>query len=301
MNSLSKTLPPLTSLLPFEAAARLGSFTRAAEELHLTQAAISRQIRALEENLGIALFERRNRSVFLTQAGRELGRTVSAALDSIASQADVYRREQRTNEVVLFCQLCESIYWLMPRLVRFHQRYPHIELRISASTRPLTEASDSFDVALQTTGRASGSHSLAFTASDEVFPVCSPKYLEGWGKPPLALDNLPDHHLLHHKTEPSDWLEWDDWLTRLDQPLRVGTNGTVFDSYPLMLQAAIQGHGVALGWYHTTAELLQAGTLVRPFKEHVHLASSLSIYRRDRRRTQPAVTALLEWLREELS
>lgn len=300
MNRLGKKLPPLASLLPFEAAARLGSFTGAAKELHLTQAAISRQIRALEEDLGTPLFERRNRSVFLTQAGHELGRTVTAALENIASQADAYRRERHANEVVLFCQLCESIYWLMPRLVRFHQRNPQIELRISTSTKPLTEATDPFDVALQTTGRASGSHPLAFTASDEVFPVCSPGYLVGREDLLLTLDSLPEHRLLHHRAEPPDWLEWDDWLERLGQGLRVGTNGAVFDSYPLMLQAATQSHGIALGWRRTTEELLQTGTLVRPFNERLRLASDLSIYRRDRRRPRPAVMALLEWLKDEL-
>ena len=161
-------MPPLASLLPFEAAARLESFTRAAEELHLTQAAVSRQIRALEQDLGAQLFERRNRAVHLTEAGRELARVVSGALEGIAAQAGHLRGVRRKGEVVLFAQLCEGLYWVMPRLSRFHQVHPGVEVRVSSSTRPLTEAAEHFDLALQTSGRASGSAPLAFTASDEV-------------------------------------------------------------------------------------------------------------------------------------
>lgn len=154
MNRLGKSLPPLASLLPFEAAARLESFTRAAAELHLTQAAVSRQIRALEDDLGTRLFERRNRAVFLTEAGRELGGAVSGALETVAARADDLRGRHREGEVVMFAQLCEAFYWVMPRLAGFHQRHPRVELRVAASTRPLTEAAERFDVALQTTGRA---------------------------------------------------------------------------------------------------------------------------------------------------
>ncbi|WP_260579426.1 LysR family transcriptional regulator [Vreelandella populi] len=114
MDNFIKSLPPLATLRPFEAAARLESFSRAADELHLTQAAISRQIRALEEDLGVMLFERRHRRVFLTREGREFGRTVSLALESIATGAQGLRGDPGDKRVVLFCQLCEAFYWLMP-------------------------------------------------------------------------------------------------------------------------------------------------------------------------------------------
>lgn len=153
MNRLGKALPPLASLMPFEAAARLESFSRAADELHLTQAAVSRQIRALEENLGVALFERRNRGVFLTAAGREFGRTVSTALESVATHANTLREEVHDGVVVLFCQLCEAFYWVMPRLAAFNRQHPEIEVRLVTSTRPVAEHHDYFDVALQTSGR----------------------------------------------------------------------------------------------------------------------------------------------------
>ena len=300
MNKLGKSLPPLSSLLPFEAAARLESFTRAAAELGLTQAAVSRQIRALEEDLGAQLFERRNRAVHLTEAGRELGRVVSGALEGIAAQAGHLRGVRRSGEVVLFAQLCEGLYWVMPRLSEFHQVHPGTEVRVTASIRPLTEADGHFDVALQTSGRASGSYPLAFTASDEVFPVCSPGYLAG-RQPPLDLARLADERLLHHRAEPQDWLEWDDWLERLGSPLRVGYRGAVFDSYPIMIQAAIEGHGMAIAWRRTTEDLLGSGALVRPFAESVPLPEGLSVYKRQAGPSRPEVKALLAWMKDKLA
>ena len=298
MNTLGKTLPPLASLLPFEAAARLGSFSKAADELHITQAAISRQIRGLEDNLGVKLFSRRNRAVFLTQEGRELGRVVGEALRSISESAVSLRVSPHSHRVVLLCQLCEAFYWLMPRLSTFHQQYPHIEIQVVTSTRPLTEFTNHFDVALQSTGRASGAHPLMFTAADEVFPVCSPAYLRT--TKPLSLAGLQACTLLHHSSHPPHLMEWDRWLQVFDQAVAADTRGATFDSYPLMLQAAVEGHGVAMGWRRTASRLIESGALVRPCVESVHLPQALSVYRQQGGESRPEVTALLAWLEAQL-
>ncbi|NMZ93905.1 LysR family transcriptional regulator [Pseudomonas panacis] len=298
MNTLGKTLPPLASLLPFEAAARLGSFSKAADELHITQAAISRQIRGLEDNLGVKLFSRRNRAVFLTQEGRELGRVVGEALRSISESATSLRGSTHSHRVVLLCQLCEAFYWLMPRLSTFHQQYPHIEIQVVTSTRPLTEFTSHFDVALQSTGRASGSHPLMFTAVDEVFPVCSPGYLDS--KPPLSLAGLQSRTLLHHSSHPPHLMEWDSWLQVFGQALGGEVRGATFDSYPLMLQAAVEGHGIAMGWRRTASRLIDSGALVRPCVESVHLPQALSIYRQQGEDIRAEVMALLDWLEVQL-
>lgn len=298
MNTLGKSLPPLASLLPFEAAARLESFSKAAEELHITQAAISRQIRGLEENLGLKLFDRRNRAVFLTQEGRELGRVVSMALQSISDSAVTLRQSPGKHRVVLLCQLCEAFYWLMPRLSTFHQRYPEIEIQVATSTGPLTEFNDHFDVALQSTGRPSGSHVLVFTAADEVFPVCSPHYLSTGT--PLQVSDLQSHTLLHHRTTPPQWLQWEGWLKEVGQVTHGDSRGSVFDSYPLMLQAAVEGHGIALGWRRTAERLIENGTLAKPCTESVHLPDALSVFRRQGGEDRVEVRALIEWLEDEL-
>ena len=300
MKNLRSALPPLSSLLPFEATARLGSITKAGAELGLTQAAISKQIRSLEENLGTQLFERRNRAVHLTEDGRELGRLVSEAFASIGAFSEDLRQKHKEGEVVLRSQLCEGLYWLLPKLSDFYQKYPNIPVRVSTSTKPISESAERFDLALQTTGRNSGNTKLVFTASDEVFPICSPKYLNA-ERLPLPIDKLPQHRLLHHKAEPQDWIDWDSWLERLNTGLRSGYSGTVFDSYPMMIQAVLEGHGIALGWRRTIEPYLKSGIVIRPFEESLYLPDGLSIYQPTSWSTRKGTSVLLRWLESELS
>lgn len=303
MNKLGKSLPPLASLLPFEAAARLLSFSRAAEELNLTQAAVSRQIRALEEDLGIALFQRRNRAVFLTDAGRELNLTLGNALRDVASTADRLRGVAGKNEVVLLCQPCEAFHWLMPRLSDFHQQYPEIELKMVTWANPLTDFQGYFDVAMQSSNRDHGLHPLLFTAADEVFPVCSPGYLDKHLKGralPIALDELHHHTLLHHDAQPAYQLEWDTWLATFGHEVPRKARGLSFDSYSLMLHAAVEGHGLAMGWRRTSQRMLDSGVLVAPFSQGVHLSEALSVYRRHGQARREEANLLVQWLRAEL-
>lgn len=295
-------LPPLATLIPFEAAARFENFTLAAEALGLTQAAISKQINALECDIGLKLFERRNRAVFLTEDGRQFARVVANALGDINDEAAAMRGRRATDEIVLFCQHCEAFYWLMPRLSHFHQRFPEIELRVVSSIDPIVDAKTPFDVAIQTTGRRHGAYPLAFTAADEIFPVCSPAYLD----PPEAAGEIPlsqlhDHVLLSHRVVPQDWLDWEDWLGALGQPRRIDAPKRTFDSYPLVLQAAVAGQGIALGWRRTVEGMLDNGTLLRPCRESVFRPNEISVFTGQRStQRQAGVNALLAWLREEL-
>jgi LysR family glycine cleavage system transcriptional activator len=299
MNKLGKSLPPLASLLPFEAAARLLSFSRAAEELNLTQAAVSRQIRALEESLGIRLFQRRNRAVFLTDAGREFSLTLGNALREIGSTADRLRGVAGKNEVVLLCQPCEAFHWLMPRLSNFHQQYPEIELKMVTWTQPLTDFQGYFDVAMQSSNRDHGLHPLLFTAADDVFPVCSPHYLQRHGSP-TGLDDLARHTLLHHDALPVYQLEWDTWLATFGHELPRSARRLSFDTYALMLHAAVEGHGLVMGWRRTAQRMLDSGLLVAPFSQSVHLTEALSVYRRHGQARREEANLLVEWLRSEL-
>ncbi len=298
MNTLRKTLPPLASLLPFEAAARLQSFSRAAQELHITQAAVSRQIRDLEQDLGVKLFTRRNRAVFLTEQGQELSQVVSAALGSISDGAVALRTSHRTQRVVFLCQLCEAFYWLMPRLSTFRDQHAGIEVQVVTSTRPVAEFNEPFDVALQTTGRASGVHPRVFTAADEVFPVCSPDYLATGTLP--GLEALPAHTLLHYHATPADFMTWNGWLQTFGQAPVTSQRTIVFDSYPLMLQAAIEGHGIALGWRRTAARLIKTGALVQPCAERIALPDAISVYTAHGADKRIDVQTLLAWLEAQL-
>ncbi|MEE2950432.1 MAG: LysR substrate-binding domain-containing protein [Pseudomonadota bacterium] len=301
MHSSRRTLPPLATLLPFEASCRLESFTLAAEELGLTQGAISKQIRFLEAELGVTLFERRNRGVFPTEAGRRFGRIVSDALSEIAMETQRLKARRRPGEVVLRCQLCEAFYWLMPRLSSFHRFHPDVEVRVSGSIEAIGEAAADFDIAIQTAGRRHGSYPLVFTASDEVFPVCSPSYAEAM-KCPLPLSALRDERLLAHRVEPQDWMDWDDFLRQSGSMVRVGSKGRSFDSYPLVLQAAVSGQGIALGWRRTVASMLADGTLLRPCRESVIRPAEIAVYLCDHAvEHRREVAAVLAWLAQELA
>ncbi|MCR9218611.1 MAG: LysR substrate-binding domain-containing protein [Alphaproteobacteria bacterium] len=300
MENPTRHLPPLSRLKPFEAAARHESFSLAAAELGMTQTAVSKQIGLLEKELGTPLFERRNRAVFLTDAGRRLGRVVGAALSDVAAEVARLRGHRRSGELVLHCQLCEAFYWLMPRLSRFHERRPGVELRVVSSLNPLTETAEAFDVAIQTSGRASGSARLAFTAADDVFPVCSPALLSGRTRP-LTPEDLAAFPLLSHSVVPQDWIDWRDWFEGVGaaRPRRLRT--VPFDSYPLVLQAAVAGQGLALGWRRTTEGMIAEGKLIKPCARDVHRPAELSVFRGVARDPHPYAEQLLAWLADELA
>lgn len=294
-----KNLPPLSALRCFEAAARHESFTLAAAELGLTQAAVSKQVRQLERDLGVQMFERRNRSVFLTEDGRRLGRVASDALGDIAAEAARIRGRPETGEAVLLCQLCEAFYWLMPRLSSFHMRHPEIALRVVSTLQPVTETVQFYDVALQTASRPSGSAALAFSASDEIFPVCAPSLVAGRSLP-VAPEHLTAFPLLAHSVVPQAWMEWPDWFAAIRQPRPAGLRLRSFDSFPLVLQAAVAGQGVALGWKRTVEGMLAESRLVRPCRETVFRPAEIAVYTGPGNARRPETRALLDWLAEEL-
>ncbi len=300
MKNLRMTLPPLSSILPFEAAARLGSITMAGKELGLTQAAISRQIKALEDHLGMKMFERRNRAIFLTEEGHAFSQTLTNALQDIGNHCHELRHSRDGGEILLHSQLCEGLYWLMPRLSEFYQKHPEMGVRVITSTRPLTEALEHFDLALQTVGRDSKNAELVFAVPDEIFPICSPAYLSEL-EMPLSLDKLPDYRLLHHSVSPPDWLDWNTWLKRVGAGFLVGNEGEVYDSYPLMVQAAVEGHGIALGWRRASEHLLGTGKLVKPFQEQFSVPDSFGVYTPANWKSKPGTMKVLEWIKEELN
>lgn len=293
-------LPPLSRFRPFEAAARLESFSAAGAELGMTQAAVSKQIAQLEMELGVSLFERRNRAVFLTDEGRRLGRVVGTALSDISAEVATIRGHRRTEELVLHCQLCEAFYWLMPRLARFHEAHPGVELRVVTSLKPITRSEEQFDVAMQSSHRPSGNARLAFTASDDIFPVCAPQLVSESARPLKPVD-LIDYPLLSHQVVPQDWMEWIEWFDAIGSPISKRLRAIHFDSYPLALQAAVAGQGIALGWRRTTENLIKEGKLVRPCLETVLRPAEISVFRGSARACHSDTDKLIAWLAKELS
>ncbi|QDF95441.1 XRE family transcriptional regulator [Azoarcus sp. DD4] len=256
-------LPPLPALRTFEAAARLLSYSRAADELHVTHGAVSHQIRALEEQLGLALFARQGRTMTLTPAGAELLHATNAALRQIADALAAIRRQRNPNRLSVSVMPSFAGRWLAPRLAAFLDANPGCELNVLSSDAITDFARDGTDLAIRWGfGGYAGVHCEPFM-DDVMFPVLSPHFAGGVPREPAALAGLP---LLRSVGE--DWLPWFraaglDW----DEPAR----GLALNDSGLVVQAAIDGQGIALARRSLALRALREGRLVRPFDIEVPL------------------------------
>ncbi|MQM38794.1 Glycine cleavage system transcriptional activator [wastewater metagenome] len=262
MDERKRGLPAFTALVAFEAAGRHLNFTRAAQELGISQAAVSRQIHRLEAEAGTALFRRLHRAVALTDAGAELHRSVSGGFDDIATAVTRIRRERRP--VGVAANNAVAFYWLRPRITAFRHAHPDIELAVFASDTDLPLDGEEVDLAVRYgSGHWPDTEAVALFG-ETLFPVCSPDYLAD--APPLDTPrDLLGHALLYMRPHGRDWVTWTEWLAAqgVDAAERL-PSGLTFDSYPVLLQAALDGHGVAIGTAHLLDPLLDSGALVRP-------------------------------------
>ena len=302
MRGRRKDLPPLEFLVAFEAAARLGSFTAAAEELNLTQAAVSRQIRLLERNLGRSLFTRAHRAVHLTQEGRDFQHTVSLALSHVANAAQGLRAPEPDARLTVAADQSVAALWLLPRLARFQDANGDIDLRLISSDAEADCLAEEVDVAIVHGDGSWPGYEAELLLDEEVFPVCSPGYLERHGAIAGPAD-LPGRVLVDLDDDHWNWINWRVWLTEQDIHLPqdgagpAGLRRLVINSYPLIVQAARDGLGVALGWKHLVEEPLAAGALVRPLDEAVRTGLGYYLLVRQDRELSPQAAAFRDWAR----
>jgi putative choline sulfate-utilization transcription factor len=258
---LRRKLPPLSSLMAFEAAGRHLNFTLAGKELNVTQAAISRQIHSLEDHLGFPVFIRQHRAVRLTPDGEKFHRVVTMSLQHVAEAAGELQRKANRRTVTVGTTIAFATFWLMPLLNRFRAEDPEVELRLMASDAPIDLLADGVDLAVKYgDGRWPGLDAV-YLFRDEIFPVCSPDFLKAH---PAAdsLAGLPKLPLLELEEVDASWMDWPRWLAAAGIAARPGSRSLVYNNYPLLIQAAVDGHGVALGWRYFVDELLQSGRLV---------------------------------------
>jgi len=294
-------LPSLDLLKGFEAAARLLSFTRAGEELYLSQSAVSRQIQELEEQLGVVLFERRHRALSLTEAGQTLYAAAAQALATMRAVTDRLRAGRGRQTLSVTTTQSFASLWLIPRLASFTRKHPGLDVRISAETRVLDLERDGLDLAIRH-GPASmvGPHALRLFG-ERVFPVCSPKLLEDRERPLREPADLR-HHVLLQYDDPDGrhpWMHWKTWLEveRLTE-LRPAGNLS-FSGYEQIIPAAVAGHGVALGRSPLVRKLLASGELVAPFKRSADPARGYFAILSKHSSGRPEVAGFLAWLKEE--
>jgi LysR family glycine cleavage system transcriptional activator len=258
---MSRQMPPLTALRAFEAAARTGSFKYAAEELNVSQSAISHQIKNLEEILATNLFHRRTRSVELTAAGESLFPFLQEAFDHIAEGARVLMRLQRDDVLTIQTYSTLAVRWLMLRLERFNNKYPEIQVRLTTSQWDVDFTEQDTDLAIMIGNPEPGRIQYDYLFSSQLFPVCSPTL--------LAKSNLLGNpSALSQQTilqvYPSE-KDWTTWLTAAGQDKVDPGSGLSFDSYDHALKMAVRGLGVALAMHPYVSEDLTAGLLVNPF------------------------------------
>ena len=297
---MTRNLPPLNSLRAFEAAARHLSFARAAEELHVTPAAVSHQIKALEERLGIKLFRRLNRAVLLTDAGQACVAGISDAFDRMAVALDRLRAQECSGPLTVSTSPALAVKWLIPRLEGFQELYPEIDVRVSAAMRLVDFAREDVDVAIR---YGTGSYPgllVELLLANEVVPVCAPALLEG-ARPLRAPEDLRHHTLLHDDTRTSDaaYPNWAMWLRAAGLEDVDPARGPRFDYPGLVLEAAAAGRGVALALSTVAAADLAAGRLVTPFALAVPTPFAYYVVCPRTTAERPKVAALRRWLRAE--
>jgi LysR family transcriptional regulator, glycine cleavage system transcriptional activator len=263
-------LPPLGFFQGFEAAARNLSFTKAAAELFITQSAVSRQIKALEDHLGVALFDRKPRVIALTEKGQELYRVATDILERLQSATDEITQRSRTRQLSITTTTGFASLWLIPRLQRFTTLHPDVDVRISATTDMLNLERSSVDLAIRYCRPEMVPEGAVRLFGEEVLPVCSPSLLDR-GPPLKRLQDLVHHVLLHFDFPGADkmLMDWGTWLTALGIGDLKAAGALHFSQYEQMIQAAIGGQGIALGRQPLVNELLQSRALVTPFNKAV--------------------------------
>ncbi len=291
---MDRRMPPLNALRVFEAAARHLSFTKAAAELNVTQAAVSHQIKALEAHLGLALFRRLPRALRLTEAGQVYLPTIHDALERIARATADLGRDDATGPLKVSTLPSFAARWLVMRLQRFQHLHPDIDVLLT-TTRDLVDFSrDDIDVAIRFgLGHWPGLASR-FVLREEVFPVCSPALMEG--TPSLRRPEDLAHQTLLH----DDYLvTWDAWLAIAGVTGVDAQRGPRFTDSALVLQAAVNGQGVALARGVLAADDLDAGRLVRPFAFSVPGDFAYFLVAPDRSFQRPKVAAFSAWVLTE--
>ena len=298
---MTRRLPPLTALRAFEAAARHLSFAKAAAELNVTPAAVSHQIKALEAQLGVTLFRRANRAIYLTEAAQACLPDLREGFDRLEMGMQRLRGQQARGVLTVSAPPAFAAKWLLARLGTFRAKHPEIDLRLDASTMLSDFERDGVDISVRY-GRGNypglDAHLLL---CEEVSPVCSPSLLEG----PVPLSEPADlqHHTLIHEdlnfsAEPyPDWRMWLDasGLRHVDSD-----RGPRFSSSELALQSAIDGHGVALGRSVVAEGDLAAGRLVKPFAIAYPVAFSYYMVAPRGWQDRPKVAAFGHWLMAEV-
>ena len=293
-----RSLPSLDFLRGFEAAGRRLSFTQAATELFVTQSALSRQIKALEDALGVPLFERRHRSIALTPAGIAFHRAVSDCLEALTGAVERTRGESRMTGVTLSTTVSFASLWLIPRLENFRARHSSTDVYVLADDRVVDLGRGDVDLAVRYMPDATAPERAIRLFGERMLPVVSPRILKR-GKPPLRKPADLAHHVLLHLDDPAGrtpWLDWRSWLASNGEPGLKPAGSYRFKLYDQVIQAAVAGQGVALGRIPMISRHLRDRRLVAPFAKRYDSARGYFVLLAPRAGERTDVLAFRDWL-----
>ncbi|WP_029058646.1 LysR substrate-binding domain-containing protein [Stappia stellulata] len=299
MESLRHLLPSASALIAFEAAGRHGSFTRAGEELGMSQAAVSLAVKGLEDTLRVRLFHRRHRRVELTDAGARFHADVARGLGTIRKSAEELRALGTERHVTLSASTAFASFWMLPRLARFREDLPGIDLRIQTSERDLDIAAEDIPLGVRS-GVVGGffAYDAEVLAPERIQPVASPAYVEAHGLPEGA-EALARHRLIHLEEPYRPCTDWGDWFASVGLPRPARASGLSINDYVLVVQAVMGGQGIALGWHHLTDRLVGDGFLVSVDDHVLETATPFQlVWPRDRVLT-PSGEQVRDWLLDQ--
>ena len=291
-------LPSLDLLKGFDAAARYLSFTRAAQDLFLTQSALSRQIQTLEEQLGAPLFVRRHRELRLTDAGQVLHASAKAVLEEMAHAVAKIRREQTARPLTVSTNQPFAALWLIPRLARFRALHPTVDVFISADNRVVDLERERIDLAVRYCSEAMAPPGSPRLFGERLMPVCSPALAADPARPLRKAEDLAHHVLLHVDDERGrfPWLNWSVWLAAVGIRDLTPAGSLRFNHFDQVIQAAQDGQGVALGRVPLIDRLLAQRRLVAPLRGKYSTARAYYVLRAANSNTRPETNAFVEWL-----
>lgn len=259
---MRRRLPSLNALKAFEASARQESFTKAAQELCVTQGAVSQQVKSLEAELGVRLFRRERQRLLLTDAGRSYLEVVRDAFDRLSMGTERLLQQEKSGVLTVTTSPNFAAKWLVHRLGRFSEAHPGIDLRVSASMQHVDFAREDLDLGIRHgDGQWPGLHA-ARLCTEELFPVCSPRLLAG--RDALRSPRDIKNHTLLHTNSTGDWSRW---LAKAGVDGSEFKRGTVFNQASMTIDAAVDGQGIALARTALASRDLLAGRLVRPFAQ----------------------------------
>src|SRR5258706_9207339 len=292
-------IPSLDLLQGFEAAARHLSFTKAGEELFLTQSAVSRQIKELEDQLGAPLFHRRHRALALTDAGQQFYAAAAQVMTTMRTATSRLKAGSGRRPLSVTTTTSFAALWLVPRLAGFTRTHPGVDVRIMAETRVQDLERDGLDLAIRHGPAALAGPNAVRLMGERVFPVCSPKLLK---KIPLEKPADLANHVLLQYDDPDGrhpWLHWKTWL-EVERIAHLRPAGTLsFSGYEQIIPAAVARHRVALRRTPLVNDLVSAGELLVPFKSSADPARAYFAIVSKSAEGRPEVADFVAWLREE--